>query len=103
MHSATDRPPGDSFLPLDAAAIGLPEPLANDVELVNHALAELLLDQGQADLLRLARELYAEGDALPPEGVFQRFPALQDPAIVFLLLRAFAMLFPAVNAAEQKE
>src|SRR4051794_37579636 len=92
-----------AFLPLDPQGIGLSAPLSRDVCLLDSLLGDLLREQGEGELVELAQRLYGEDESLPPKGLFERLPSLRDPATTLRLLRAFAMLFQALNTAEQKE
>lgn len=93
----TTRP----FLDLHPQEMGLSQPLAEDVLLLDRLLGEVLHDQEQDPILALARRVYLdEGD---PVTLPDRLPELREPATVQRLLRAYAILFQLLNTAEQKE
>ena len=94
----------EAFLGLAPRQFGLSEPLCEDIELLDRLLGEVLSEQEDAALLRLARRLYdAGGGGGDPMTLTRRLPELAQPEIVQRLLRAFTVLFQLVNLAEQKE
>ncbi|HEY3267706.1 MAG TPA: phosphoenolpyruvate carboxylase [Armatimonadota bacterium] len=92
----------EPFLFLDPACCDLPEPLANDIRLLDRLLGEMLTQQEGPELARLARRL-CHDDAEEAYSLISRMPELQDPLVVQRLLRAFTALFQLLNAAQQKE
>jgi len=93
----------EPFLGLSAECVGLSEPMCDDVKRVECLLAEVLRQQEGAQLLQVARQLYEEPESEEPRLLLQRIPALQDPAFVRRLLRAYTVLFQLLNTVEQKE
>lgn len=93
----------EPFLGLAPRAYGLTESLSADIETIDRVLGGVLAEQAPPEVLEVARRLYAEGTSHTPEGIFDRHPALRDPNIAALVLRAFAVLFQLVNACEQTE
>jgi phosphoenolpyruvate carboxylase len=91
------------FLGLNPRAVGLPDPLSVDIELVDALLGIVILEQGDKDMAEIARKLYAEGDKLDPQTLFDAFPELRDAQFMKRLLRAFTVLFQLLNTSEQKE
>lgn len=92
-----------SFLGLSAERVGLPRPMCEDVDLVDHLLGEVLQEQEGESLLRVARQLYEESATEEPLALMERIPELRDPYFVHRLLRAYTVLFQLLNIAEQKE
>src|SRR5262245_48468690 len=91
----------DTFLPLSPRDCGLSEPLSDDILLLNALLGRMLRDQDGESWVELARWLYRdEGE---PLSLFERKPELRRPEVLQPLLRAFAVFFQVLNAAEQKE
>lgn len=93
----------ESFLCLAPEQFGLPESLCHDIHLLDRLLGEVLGEQEGSKLLRLARQLYAEGISGDPQTLMERFPALKKPETTERLLRAFTVFFQLLNTAEQKE
>ncbi|MDR3691345.1 MAG: phosphoenolpyruvate carboxylase [Fimbriimonas sp.] len=91
-----------SFLELDAEGLGLSEALASDIKLFDGLLGEVLLSQGEASIIELARKLKSRNHPSPDE-LFARIPELTDPSTLRQLARAFTVLFQLINTAEQKE
>ncbi len=95
----TERAMETSLLGLDPQ--GLSEPLSEDIRLLDRMMGEVLAEQGDPELLAVARRIYQdEGD---PRSLAERIPELTDPVRVQRLLRAYTVLFQLLNTAEQKE
>lgn len=93
----------ESFLRLAPEQFGLPEPLCHDIHLLDCLLGEVLWEQEGPELLRLAQQLYAEGNTGDSQTLMERFPSLKKPETTERLLRAFTVFFQLLNTAEQKE
>ena len=91
------------FLGLDPHGCGLSAGLSEDIVLVDRLLGAVLADQEDAQLLSIARRLYAERDGEDPSTLMERIPELKDAGFVQRLLRAYTILFQLLNTAEQKE
>jgi phosphoenolpyruvate carboxylase len=92
-----------SFLGLNPHSVGLPDPLSDDIELVDALLGLVIIEQDEKAVVDVARRLYAEGDKLDPRTLFDSFPELRDAQFMKRLLRAFTVLFQLLNTSEQKE
>ena len=95
--------PGTSFLGLSPDRMQLPEPLGEDVAFIDHLLGTVLSQQEDAELLEVARALYAQPDESDAQALIDRVPKLRDARFVQRLLRAYTLLFQLINTAEQKE
>ena len=91
-----------AFLDLDAEGHGLSEALGHDIDLLDRLLGRVLKAQEGEGLIELAR-LLMRSDSASAENLISKTPALQDPATIRQLARAFTVLFQLVNTAEQKE
>ena len=91
------------FLSLKPHDHGLSGPLADDIELLDRLLGEVLGEQGQPSLARLARSICNEPADADPRTLPGRHPVLRSPSLMRRLLRAFTMLFQMLNVAEQVE
>ncbi|MDX1934826.1 MAG: phosphoenolpyruvate carboxylase [Capsulimonadales bacterium] len=94
-----------SFLPLSPDRYHLTVPLTEDIRLLNRMLGEVLREQGEGDLIELARRLtdLSHEEGAVPALVTERLPELADPTVARRLLRAFTVFFQLINTAEQKE
>ncbi|MDB5867190.1 MAG: Phosphoenolpyruvate carboxylase, partial [Betaproteobacteria bacterium] len=90
------------FLGLEPHRYELSTPLAEDIALLDGLLGLVLAQQGEAQLLAIARRLYT-GSVGDPRTLFERMPELNEPILAQRLIRAFTMLFQLMNTAEQKE
>jgi len=90
------------FLELDPGRVGLPEPLCRDIVLIDCLLGETLRSQESADVVDLARRIGQVNDD-DPTRLFEHVPELKDAGTVTRILRAYTILFQALNMAEQKE
>ncbi|MGC8668852.1 MAG: phosphoenolpyruvate carboxylase [Chthonomonadales bacterium] len=90
------------FLGLDPGRVGLPEALCRDILLIDGLMGETLRSQESADVVELARRL-CDLDDDDPTRLFDRIPELKDAGTVTRILRAYTILFQALNMAEQKE
>jgi phosphoenolpyruvate carboxylase len=92
-----------SFLSLSPQDHQLSEPLSRDIALLDRTLGEILQEQAGAELILLARRLYAGEGSEDPQRLLEIMPELQDMETVKRLLRAFTVFFQLLNTAEQKE
>ena len=92
-----------SFLGFSPHQYQLSDALSDDIAFVDHLLGTVLTQQEDAELLAIARTLYAESDEEDPRKLIGRIPQLGDPRFVQRLLRAYTVLFQLINTAEQKE
>jgi phosphoenolpyruvate carboxylase len=95
-----DAPP---FLGLQPHAVGLSASLCADIDMIDRVLGTVLSEQADAELLGVARALYAERHDADPRTLLERFPRLKDPEFAQRLLRCYTILFQLINTAEQKE
>ncbi|MGZ8263219.1 MAG: phosphoenolpyruvate carboxylase [Burkholderiales bacterium] len=91
------------FLGLEPERVGLSRSLAADIAMIDRVLGHVLCEQTDAELLSVARALYAAQHDADPRTLLERIPRLQDPVFVQRLLRSYAVLFQLINTAEQKE
>src|SRR5918997_1503945 len=92
-----------AFLGLEPHRFELPQALSDDVALLDRLLGTVLEEQGDGELLELARQIHSDADAIEPHALFERIPKLADVQLLRRLLRAYAVLFQLLNTAEQKE
>jgi phosphoenolpyruvate carboxylase len=90
------------FLGVEPQRYELSTPLAEDIALLDELLGVVLAQQGETQLLAIARRLYTETEG-DPRTLFARMPELNEPRLTQRLIRAFTMLFQLMNTAEQKE
>lgn len=75
-----------------------------DIHLLDTLLADVLREQEGEDALTLLHDLaQAVIESDDPDTLFDRVPALADPARALPVLRSFTVLFQLLNTAEQKE
>lgn len=84
---------------------GLPEPLSDDIELLDRLFARVLAEQEGDAFLELAHRFIqvAHSEGTTPAALFAALPELADPATCSSLLRALTVLFQLLNTSEQKE
>ena len=92
-----------SFLDLHPERTQLSDSLCADIALIDRLLGAVLSTQTDADLVEIARALYAERNEADPRTLFERMPQLREPDFAKRLLRAYTILFQLINTAEQKE
>lgn len=90
------------FLGLDPGSVGLPEALCQDIQLIDALMGETLRSQESSDVVDLAQRL-CEVDDDDATRLFERVPDLRNAGMVTRILRAYTILFQALNMAEQKE
>jgi phosphoenolpyruvate carboxylase len=90
------------FLGVEPQRHELSTPLAEDIALLDELLGSVLAQQGEAQLLGIARRLHTESEG-DPRTLFARMPELNEPRLTQRLIRAFTILFQLMNTAEQKE
>jgi phosphoenolpyruvate carboxylase len=104
MPKRTDTlQPRESFLGLQPHSHGLPGPLADDIELIDRLLGDVLRHKGGEAVVEAARRLYHEGCQIDAGHLLDRMPDLRQGRNIHLVLRAFTVLFQLLNTAEQKE
>lgn len=84
---------------------GLPEPLADDIELLDRLFAQVLAEQEGEQFLELAHRFIqvSHGEGTTPAELVAAVPELAVPENCSAVLRALTILFQLLNTAEQKE
>ncbi len=85
----------------DPKSFGLTREHAQDIELLDHLLQDLLVDQGHPEELKIIRDLISASEKADTQAVFDKL--VQDSTSTHTILRALTILFHILNRIEQKE